>query len=90
MNAEPKLDPPVFRDACVPLDYSVLHFDSAAYGVNRATELDYRAVTGTLNDASVMSGYCRVDDIAAEPSEACECPVLVGAGEPAVANDIHN
>ena len=37
-----------------------------------------------------MNGYCRVDDIAAEPSEAGECPVLVGTGEPAVANDIRN
>ena len=90
MDAEAKLDPPVFWDACVPLNHSILYFDSAAYGVNRTTELDYRAVTRTLNDASVMNGYCRVDDIAAEPSEACECPVLVGAGEPAVANDIRN
>jgi hypothetical protein len=80
MDAEAKLDPPVFGDACVSLDHSILHFDRAAYGVNRATELDYRAVAGALNDASVMSDYCRVDNIAAEPSEACECPVLVGAG----------
>jgi hypothetical protein len=37
-----------------------------------------------------MSGDGRVDEVAAEPPQARKGPVLVGAGEPAVTNDIRN
>jgi hypothetical protein len=51
-------------------------------------ELDDRAVAGALDDAAAMGGDSRVDQIAAEAPKARKGPVLVGAGEPAIADDI--
>ena len=43
---------------------------------------------GVLHDMAVMSGDGRVDEVAAETPQTRESAVLVGAGEPAVADDI--
>ena len=45
---------------------------------------------GALHDTAVMSGDGRIDEVAAEPPQARKGPVLVGADEPAVTNDIRN
>ncbi len=46
------------------------------------------AVAGALDDAAVMGGDGRIDQVAAESPEAREGSVLVGAGKPAVADDV--
>ena len=46
------------------------------------------AVAGALDDAAVMDGDCRVDQIAAQRSQPRKDAILVGAGKPAVADDI--
>ena len=88
MNADAEFDAPVRRHAGVALDHAVLHFDRAAHGVDDAAELDDRAVAGALDDAAVMHGDGRVDQVAAQRPQAREDSILVGAGEPAVADDI--
>jgi hypothetical protein len=65
MNANPKLNALLGRHAGVALDHSGLDFDRAAHGVDHASELDDRAVAGALDDASVVHGDDRVDQIAA-------------------------
>jgi hypothetical protein len=35
-----------------------------------------------------MGGDCRVDKIAAKPSEPRERPLLIDAGQPAIADDV--
>ena len=37
-----------------------------------------------------MSGDGRVDEVAAEPPQARKRPILVGAGKPAITDDIRN
>ena len=48
------------------------------------------SVAGALDDATVMSGDGRVDEVAAKPPQARKGPILVGAGEPAITDDIRN
>jgi hypothetical protein len=88
VDADAEFDPPLGWHAGVALDEAVLHLDRAADRVHDAAELDDGAVTGTLDYAAAMGGDGRVDQIAAETPKARKRPVLVRAGEPAVADDI--
>ena len=88
MDADAELDAPVLRHAGVALDEAVLNLDRAADRVDDAPELDDRAVTGALDDAAVMGGDGGIDQIAAETAKAREGSVLVGAGKPAVPDDV--
>ena len=88
MNADAELDAALGRHAGVALDHAGLHLDGAPHGVDHAAELDDVAVAGALDDAPVMSGDGRVDEIAAEAPQARQCAILVRAGEPAVADNV--
>ena len=88
MNAKPELDALLGRHAGVALDHGGLDFDRAAHRVDQAAELDDRAVAGALDDAAVVHGNDRVDQVAAKRPEPRQRAVLVGAGEPAVAGDV--
>jgi len=79
---------PVLRNAGVAFDEAGLHFDRTAYRVDHAPELDDRAVATVLVDAAAMRGDCRVDEIATQAPQARKRSVLIGAGEPAVPDDI--
>ena len=68
------------REASVALDESGLYFDRAAHRVNHAAELDDRAVASALDDASVVHGDDRVDQVAAECPEPRKRPVFVRPG----------
>jgi len=74
----------------VALDHGALDFDCAAHGVDHAAEFDDKAVAGALDGAPMMGGNGRLDQIAAKASEPCERAILVGASEPAVADDIRH
>ena len=65
MDADAELNPPLLRHARVALDEAVLHFDGAAHRVDHAAEFDDRTVAGALDDAAVMGGDGRIDQIAA-------------------------
>ncbi len=90
MNADPKLDAALRRQAGIALDHTVLHFDGAAHGVNHAAELDQVAVLCAPDDAAVMQGDGRIDQVAAQRPEPPQNAILVHAGEPAVADDIRD
>jgi hypothetical protein len=47
-------------------------------------------VAGVLDDASAMSGDGRVDEVAAKAPKTRDRALLVGAGEPAISDDICN
>ena len=68
----------------------VLHLDRAAHGVDDAAELDDRAVAGALDDAPVMDGDGRVDQVAAQRPQPRQRAILVRAGEPAIADHIRS
>ena len=90
MNADAELDAAIRRHAGVALDHAVLHFDRAAHGVDDAAELDDDAVAGALDDAPVMHGDGRIDEIAAQRPQPRQDAILVRAGEPAVADDVRD
>ena len=66
MDADAKLDASVGRDAGVAFGHAALHLDRAAHGVDHAAELDNEPVAGALDDAAVMDGNRRVEQIAAQ------------------------
>ena len=80
MNANPKLDALLGRHPGVALDHSGLDFDRAAHRVDHAAELDDRAVAGALDDAAVVHGDDRVDQVAAKRPEPRQRAVLVRSG----------
>ena len=88
MNADAKLDATIFRYACIAFDHGVLHLDGAAHRVDDAAELDERPIAGALDDATVMHGDRRVDEIASQRPQASQGTILVRAGQPAEANHI--
>ena len=88
MNADPEDDAAVLGHAGVALDHGVLNFDRAAHGVDDAAELDDRAVAGALDDAPVMHGDGRVDQVASQRSEPRQDAILVRAGKPGVADHV--
>ena len=69
---------------------AVLHLDGAAHRVDHAAELDEAAVAGALDDAPMMHGDGRVDQIAAQRPQPRQCAILVRAREPAVADHIRD
>jgi hypothetical protein len=65
-----ELDTALRRQASVALDHPILHFDGAAHGVDHASELNEDAISCPLNDAAVMQGDGRVDQVTAPRSRA--------------------
>ena len=83
MDADPKFDALVRRDPSVALDHRPLDFNGAVHCVDDAAELDDAAVAGALDDAAVMHGDGRIDQVASERPQPRQNPVLVGSGKPA-------
>ena len=90
MNADAKLDTPFGRQPGVALDHARLNLEGATHGVHHAAELDDRAVSGALDDVAVMGGDGGIDEVAAEAPKTDERALLIGAGEPAIADDVRN
>ncbi len=90
VDSDAEFDPPVLRHAGVALDEAVLNLDRAADRVHDAAKLDNASIAGAFHDTPVMSGDGGVDEVAAQTAQARKGPILVGAGEPAVSDDIRN
>jgi hypothetical protein len=90
VDANTELYPPVLRHPSIALDQAILHLNRAADGVDDAAELDDCAVAGALDDAAVMRGDRGIDEIAAQPPDTRKRALFVGAGEPAVTDNIGN
>jgi hypothetical protein len=88
MDADAKLNAALRRQAGVALDHAVLHFDRAAHGVDHAAKFDEAAVPGALDDAPVMQGDGRIDQVAAQRPKPRQNAILIRPREPAVADDI--
>ena len=65
IDADAKPDAPVFVDVGVAVLHPLLHHDGAAHGVDDRGELDQHAVAGGLDDAALVLGDQRVDQLAA-------------------------
>ena len=88
MDTDAELDALVGRDAGIALDHAILHLDGAARRVDHAAELDDDPVAGALDDAAVVESDGRIHEIAAQRAQQRQRTLLIGAGEPAIADDI--
>jgi hypothetical protein len=61
MDADAKLNAPVFRHAGVTLDQAVLHFDGTTHRIDHTAEFNDRAVASALCDAPVVGRDGGVD-----------------------------
>ena len=88
MNADPKFDALVGRDLSVALDHRSLDFNGAIHCVDHTAELDDAAVARALDDAAVVHGDGRIDQVASERPEPRQNPIFVGPGKPRIADDV--
>jgi hypothetical protein len=90
MHANAKLDAAFDRHPRVALDEALLQLYRAAHGVDLAAEFDEAAVPRPLNYAPAMGGDGGIDQVAAEAPQPRQGAILVGASEPAVADDVRH
>ena len=88
MDADPEFDAAVLRHAGIALDHAVLHLDGAADGVHHTAELDQSPIARALDDAAVVHGDGRIDEVAAQGPQPCQGAIFVRTGEPAVADHV--
>jgi hypothetical protein len=88
MDADGELYPLILRHARISFDQAVLHFNRAPGRVDYAAELDDAAIAGALDDAAMMHGDGRVDQVAAQRPEPGEDAIYVCARKPGVADDV--
>ena len=88
MHADAKFDALVRRDPSVALDHRPLDFNGAVHCVDDTPELDDAAIAGALDDAAVVHGDGRIDQVASERPQPRQNPVLVGSGKPRIADDV--
>jgi hypothetical protein len=60
----------------------------AAHRVHDGGESEQNAVTGGLDNATAMSGYGRVNQLAAKGTDARDCAFLINACQPAKASHV--
>ena len=70
MDPDAEFDAFVRSDARVALGHAVLHLERAAHRVDHAAELGDEPVAGALDDAAVVDGDRRVDQVAAQRAQA--------------------
>jgi hypothetical protein len=88
MDADTELDAPLGRQPSIALDHAALHLDGATNRIDNAAEFDKRAIACPLDDAAVMHGDGRVDQVASECPQSRQCAILIGSGQPAVPDHI--
>ena len=88
MDADTALDALFWRQASIALCYAALEFDGAAHCIDDAAEFDDCAIASALNNAPVVNCDGWVDQIAPKAAKTRERTLLVGAGKPAVADDV--
>jgi hypothetical protein len=82
VDADAILNALFWRQASIAFGYAALDFDGAAHRVHYAPKLDDAAVARSLDDAAVMHGDGRVDQIAAKGAEPSENSIFVRASKP--------
>jgi hypothetical protein len=88
MNADSKFDALFGRYLGVALDHRPLDFHRAVHRIDDAAEFNDAAVASTLDDAAVVHGDCRIDQVASKGAEPSENSILVRASKSGVADDV--
>ncbi|MBB3134466.1 hypothetical protein FHS26_002196 [Rhizobium pisi] len=90
MDPDPEFDAVVRLDTGIALDHGRLYFDRATHGIDNAAEFDEASVSGALDDAAIVHGDGRIDQITAQCSQSRQDAVLVRTGETTVADHIRD
>jgi hypothetical protein len=88
--ANAKLNAAIGRKAGVSLNHAILYFNGTTNGVNNAPKLNDTSVAGALNYAPMMNGDGWINQITTECAQPRQCPVLIGASEPAVSDYVRH
>src|SRR5262249_1553730 len=88
MNADAKFDAPLRRQTGIALDHQVLNLDAATNSVDDTAKFHEDSIAGSLHDASVVDGDCRIDQVASQGTQPCQRAVLVRSGQPAESDDV--
>jgi len=88
IDADAQFDALVRRDACVPLRDRLLHLDRATHRIDDAGKLHQYTVAGGLDDAAVVLGDLRIEELMAQRLEAFERAFLVRAHQPRIPRHI--
>ena len=88
IDADAKLDAVVGRYTGVAPGHLALHLDGAAQCIHHTAELDEQPVAGGLDEATPVLGDFRIEELAAQRSEAFEGAALVGADQPRITRHI--
>jgi hypothetical protein len=78
----------VRRGAHVPLGHRSLHLDRTAHRIDDARKLHQQAVAGGLDDAAMVLGDLRIDELMAQRFEAFERAFLVRPHQPRIPRHI--
>ena len=82
IDADAQFDAVARRDIRVPLGHRLLHRDRAAHRIYDAGKFHQQTVAGGLDDAPVMGGDLRIDQLAADRLEPCQRPLLIRSDQP--------
>ncbi len=88
VDTDPQLDAAVLRHVLIAPYECSLDLDRAFSGIHRARKFDQHAVTGGLDDATVVLGDARIEHLFAERLELRQRARLVLAHEPAVTDHV--
>jgi hypothetical protein len=88
VNADPKFNPLDLRHIDILFGHAALNFDSAAYGIHDAAELDESAVPGILDDAAAMISDFGIEERLSESFQLRQRAVFVDPYQAARARDI--
>ena len=88
IDADAELDPPRRRDVGVASRHPALDLGRAQHRIGDAVELDQHAVAGGLDDAALVLGDGRIDQLDPMGLETRERARLVGLHQPAVADHV--
>jgi len=88
IDADAQFDPVVRRDASVPPGHCLLHCDRAAHRIDDTGKLHQHPVAGGLDDAALVFGDLRIDELIAQRLEALERAFLVRPHQPRIPRHI--
>ena len=88
VDADAKADALAFVDVGIAVFHSLLHHDGAAHRIDDRGELDQEAVARGLDDAALVLGDQRIDELPAMGLERGERPFLVDAHEARVSRHV--
>ena len=90
VDADPEHDATVRRNLRLMRGDLLLHRNGKGCSVHDRTELGNRAITHQFDDAAVMLGQQRIDDLAPQGLDGVERAILVTFSEAGIADDVRS